>query len=93
MAGPRNRPTAKPTAESGEGRGLEGDGEVQVFSNLLISICVYVGSNPTLSATLRAFLVTKRRSQARANRTRLAPPCKHDLALVPWRDTAPGRPL
>src|ERR1700676_1646036 len=54
-AGPRNRPTAKPTAESGEGRGLEGDGEVQVFSNLLISICVYVGSNPTLSATLRAF--------------------------------------
>jgi hypothetical protein len=23
---------------------------MQVFSNLLISICVYVGSNPTLSA-------------------------------------------
>jgi hypothetical protein len=33
------------------GEGIPGDGEVQVFSNLLISICVYVGSNPTLSAT------------------------------------------
>jgi hypothetical protein len=33
------------------GEGVAGDGEVQVFSNLLISICVYLGSNPTLSAT------------------------------------------
>ena len=32
------------------GEGIPGDGEPQVFSNLLISICVYVGSNPTLSA-------------------------------------------
>jgi hypothetical protein len=30
---------------------MPGDRELQVFSNLLISICVYVGSNPTLSAT------------------------------------------
>jgi hypothetical protein len=33
------------------GEGIPGDGEPHVFSNLLISICVYVGSNPTLSAT------------------------------------------
>jgi len=33
------------------GEGIPGDGEAQVFSNLLISICVCVGSNPTLSAT------------------------------------------
>ena len=32
------------------GEGIPGDGEPHVFSNLLISICVYVGSNPTLSA-------------------------------------------
>jgi hypothetical protein len=32
------------------GEGIPGDGELQVFSNLLISICVSVGSNPTLSA-------------------------------------------
>jgi hypothetical protein len=30
---------------------MPGDGEPRLFSNLLISICVYVGSNPTLSAT------------------------------------------
>jgi hypothetical protein len=34
-----------------EGEGIPGGRELQVFSNLLISICVYVGSNPTLSAT------------------------------------------
>jgi len=33
------------------GEGIPGDGEPRVFSNLLISICVYVGSNPTLSAS------------------------------------------
>jgi hypothetical protein len=32
------------------GEGIPGDGELRVFSNLLNSICVYVGSNPTLSA-------------------------------------------
>jgi hypothetical protein len=32
------------------GEGIQGDGELQGFSNLLISICVYVGSNPTLFA-------------------------------------------
>jgi hypothetical protein len=32
------------------GEGIQGDGELQVFSNLLISIGAYVGSNPTLSA-------------------------------------------
>jgi hypothetical protein len=30
--------------------GIAGDGELQDFSNLLISIGAYVGSNPTLSA-------------------------------------------
>jgi len=30
---------------------IPGDGGAQVFSNLLISIYAYVGSNPTLSAT------------------------------------------
>ena len=33
------------------GEGILGDGEFQDFSNLLISIYVYEGSNPTLSAT------------------------------------------
>jgi hypothetical protein len=33
------------------GEGIPGDGELQVFSNLLISSGAYVGSNPTLSAT------------------------------------------
>jgi hypothetical protein len=33
------------------GEGIAGDGDLQVFSNLLISICVNVGSNPTLSTT------------------------------------------
>jgi hypothetical protein len=33
------------------GEGIPGDREFQDFSNLLISIYVYEGSNPTLSAT------------------------------------------
>jgi len=33
------------------GEGIPGDGEFKNFSNLLISIYVYEGSNPTLSAT------------------------------------------
>ena len=33
------------------GEGIQGDGELHVFSNLLISIYLYVDSNPTLSAT------------------------------------------
>jgi len=37
-------------AEAGRRHG-KAKGSTRVFSNLLISICVYVGSNPTLSAT------------------------------------------
>lgn len=33
----------------GGGEGIAGDGEPQVFSNLLIFICINLGSNPTLS--------------------------------------------
>jgi hypothetical protein len=33
------------------GQGVPGDGELQVFNNLLITFCLSVGSNPTLSAT------------------------------------------
>jgi hypothetical protein len=33
------------------GEGIPGDGEFKNFSNLLISIYVYEGSNPTLSDT------------------------------------------
>jgi hypothetical protein len=33
------------------GEGIPGDGEVRIFSNLLISISAFEGSNPTLSAT------------------------------------------
>jgi len=32
------------------GEGIPGDGWLQVFNNLLITFCLYVGSNPTLSA-------------------------------------------
>ncbi len=47
----QDRPTAKPTARSGGRRGLQGTQSRTFFMNLLISIGVYVGSNPTLSAT------------------------------------------
>jgi hypothetical protein len=46
-------PTAKSTAKSGERRGLEGTQSRRYFMNLLISIGVCVGSNPTLAAKIK----------------------------------------
>jgi hypothetical protein len=40
----------RPTAKSGGARGFQGTARRKVFSNLLFSIGVSVGSNPTLSA-------------------------------------------
>ena len=48
---PRNKFYCQIYCQKRGGEGIPGDGEPHVFSNLLISICVYVGSNPTLSAT------------------------------------------
>ena len=50
LMNPRNKFYCQIYCQKRGGEGIPGDGEPHVFSNLLISICVYVGSNPTLSA-------------------------------------------
>jgi hypothetical protein len=45
------RPAEQTYCQKRGGEGIPGDHEFQDFSNLLIFIYVYVGSNPTLSAT------------------------------------------
>jgi hypothetical protein len=48
------------------GEGIPGDGELQVFSNLLISICAYVGSTKSRSDFGRRVRIGPERSGGRA---------------------------